>query len=78
LEPGQAASMVEAEVESSEDDIHQNISAPCNGLAQKFLLEEFAYTTFLKSRYLRLASTLQRQCEIPYFVLYHSWKSYLI
>jgi hypothetical protein len=78
LQSGQLSHGVEAEVESSEDDIHHNLADTNNNSAQNFLLEEFIYTAFIKSRYLRLVSSNHEKAVVPYFVLYHSWKNYCI
>ena len=78
LHSGQSSNGVEAEVEPNEDDIHHNLSESSNSSVQKFILDELIYTSFIKSRYLRMASSIYRQAEVPYFVLYHSWKNYLV
>lgn len=75
---GQSSQGSDAEVEPTEDDIHHDLTFSTNNSIQKFILDEFNYTSFIKSRYLRLASSLLRQEAVPYFVLYHSWKNYLV
>lgn len=39
--------------------------------------DELEYTTGLKSRYLQLTSSVSNRPSIPFFILYHSWKSHL-
>ena len=72
---GQPSIFVEAVVEDTEDELQTPSPQSCNTLSQKVLLEEIAYTIFLKSRYLGLAISLNRQSEIPYFILHHSWRN---
>lgn len=69
---------VDAEIEPTEDDIRNDLSESFGNSFHNFNIEEIIYTSFIKSRYLRLASSIQQQSELPYFVLYHSWKTYLV
>lgn len=39
--------------------------------------DEQLFSSFLKSRYLHKEFALHNRQAIPFFVLYHSWKSYL-
>lgn len=67
---------VEAESED-EDDIH-NEKSFCNDIIssnQNFKAN--IYTNAVKTLYLRLAFLYQHKVELPFFILYHSWKSHL-
>jgi hypothetical protein len=67
------------EVESEdEDDIHneQNVSNDLISFNQIFNTE--CYTDVVNTLYLKLASTNQHKVELPFFILYHSWKSELV
>ena len=75
---GQSSQGADADVEPTEDEIHHDLTTSTNNSIQNFILDEFIYTSFIKSRYLGLASSLLRQEVVPYFVLYHSWKNYLV
>jgi hypothetical protein len=77
LQSGHSSQYVDAEVEPTEDDIHCSLSESTTHPAQRFQLGEFIYTSFIKSRYLRLTSSVYEQEEVPYFVLYHSWKNFI-
>ena len=74
---GQSSQGIDAEVEPTEDDIHQDISGSFSESLHKFYLKEFIYTSFIKARYLRLAFSIHRQAKVPCFILNHSWKSQL-
>ena len=68
----------EMEVEvAEEDDTKNDLEEYCNNLAAIHAVEEQVYTSFLRSRYLQLASSVQNQPTVPFFILYHSWKNYL-
>lgn len=66
-------------VEEDDDEQHKKISVDCSKhcIVEKHSPGELIYTTYLKSRYLQLASSFSNRPSIPFFVLYHSWKSYL-
>ena len=67
---------VEAESED-EDDIH-NDQDVCNGYIssnQNFKAIHFADA--INTLYLKLASTHQHKVDLPFFILYHCWKSHL-
>ena len=67
------------EVESEdEDDIHneQNVSNDLISFNQIFNPE--CYTDVVNTLYLKLASANQHKVELPFFILYHSWKSELV
>lgn len=77
LQPVHSSQYVDAEVEPTEEDIHCLLYESNTYPAQRFQLGEFIYTSFIKSRYLRLTSSFYEQEEVPYFVLYHSWKNFI-
>ena len=77
LQSRQSSQSVDAEVEPTEDDIHYSLSESSAHPDQRFQLGEFIYTSFIKSQYLRLTSSVYKQKEVPYFVLYHSWKNFI-
>jgi hypothetical protein len=67
---------VEAESED-EDDVHDE-QAVCNGYIssiQNFKAVHFTGT--INTLYLRLASNNLHKVDLPFFILYHSWKSHL-
>ena len=69
---------IEADIEPSEDDLNHSTPTISSTSPQKFILDEIVFTSFIKSRYLRLASSIHNKDEVPFFVLYHSWKNYII
>ena len=77
LQSRQSSQSVDAEVEPTEDDIHYSVSESATHPDQRSQLGEFIYTSFIKSRYLRLTSSNYEQEGVPYFVLYHSWKNFI-
>jgi hypothetical protein len=68
---------VDAESED-EDDIHneQDVSNDLISYNQIFKAER--YTDVVNTLYLKLASTNQQKVDLPFFILYHSWKSDLV
>lgn len=60
----------EAEIEDDLDEYWTNI------VSAIFSNEEF-YTSAERSRFLQHHATLHNRQTVPYFILYHSWKSYL-
>ena len=67
------------EVESEdEDDIHhkQDVSNDLISFNQIFNTEY--YSDVVNTLYLKLASTNQYKVDLPFFILYHSWKSELV
>lgn len=68
---------VDAESED-EDDIHneQDVSNDLISYNQIFKAER--YTDVVNTLYLKLASTNQHKVDLPFFILYHSWKSDLV
>ena len=66
------------EVESSDEDEVHNDQIHLNGaVAKNYIFEGFHYSYFINTLYLRLVSSNHRKVELPYFVLYHCWKSHL-
>ena len=67
---------VEAESED-EDEIHneQNVYNEFISTNQNFNV--INYTDAINRLFLRLASTYQHKVDLPFFILYHSWKSHL-
>jgi hypothetical protein len=67
-----------AEAESEdEDDIH-NEQVVCNDfISSNQNLTSVHYTDIISKLYLKLASTNQHKVDLPFFILYHCWKSYL-
>lgn len=60
-----------------EDETKNNLDEYWDQIAGKHHSGDFFYTTTLRSRFLQLNSSLHNRPAIPFFVLYHSWKSYL-
>ncbi|QNA43050.1 hypothetical protein [Lacibacter sediminis] len=64
-----------------EDDEHNNRKISVDDYRTQFSKthssDELAYATGLKSRYLQLTSSVSKRPSIPFFILYHSWKSHL-
>jgi hypothetical protein len=77
-----APNPLEWEMEFVEEDDEYNsrkISADdCGNLFKKtYSSDEAEYATSLNSRYLQLISFAGKRPSIPFFILYHSWKSFL-
>ena len=68
---------VDAESED-EDEIHneQDVSNDLISYNQIFKAER--YTDVVNTLYLKLASINQHKVDLPFFILYHSWKSDLV
>lgn len=67
---------VEAESED-EDDVHDE-QAHVNGFIGSFqTFNAFHHSGAINTLYLRLASNNQHKVDLPFFILYHSWKSHL-
>lgn len=66
-------------VEEDDENNNRKISADdCRtSFIKKHSSVELDYTTCLTSRYLQLTSSVSNRPSIPFFILYHSWKSYL-
>ncbi|MDD2794116.1 MAG: hypothetical protein PHD73_13125 [Sediminibacterium sp.] len=66
------------EIESGDEDEVHNEQIPTTGsIAKDYTFEGVHYNYFIRTLYLRLVSSNRRKVELPYFVLYHSWKSHL-
>lgn len=74
---GKNSQGVVAEVEPTEDDIHHE-SLASNESYHPIIINDFFYTSYIKSRLLRLTSSMFSHTSIPYFVLYHSWKNFIV
>ena len=67
---------VEADSEDEDEVEHEQVL--CNGFNSSHQnLKEVHYTDAINILYLRLASTHLHKVDIPFFLLYHSWKSHL-
>lgn len=62
---------------SDEDEVHNDQIHLNASIAKNYLFEGFHYSYFIHTLYLRLVSANRQKVELPYFVLYHSWKSHL-
>lgn len=60
----------EAEIEDDLDECWTNI-------VNAIFSDEAFYTSSERSRYLQHHALLHNRQTVPYFILYHSWKSYL-
>lgn len=60
-----------------EDETKNNLDEYWDQIAAHYHSGDLFYTTTLRSRFLQLNSSLHNRPSIPFFVLYHSWKSYL-
>ena len=69
---------LDIEVEVTEDDeLEHDVDCSNSCANQQFTIEERLYTSCIKSRYLRLVSSLDSKTEVPYFILHHSWRSHI-
>lgn len=66
----------EMEVEVTEKDETKN-SIEGHNPTVKHAVEQLVYTSFLRSRFLQMASSVHNQPTVPFFILYHSWKNFL-
>jgi hypothetical protein len=67
---------LEAESED-EDDVH-NKESDCNEFISGSRNSKiYRYTEAINKLSLKLVSTNQRKVDLPFFILYHSWKSHL-
>lgn len=66
------------EMEADEEDDRQNNEPElyCTS-GQKYPADQLGYNYLLKTRYLQLASSVQQQPLIPFFILHHSWKNHI-
>ena len=64
-------------VAEDEDDVHneQVVYKVFNSVKQSFNIEH--YSNAIHILYLSLASTNQHKVDLPFFILFHSWKSHL-
>lgn len=72
------SAMILEDMEVVEDeDIQSSLPASINATLQKSAAEELFYDRILRNRYQQLESSAQRQAAVPFFILHHSWKSFL-
>lgn len=68
----------EMEMEVLEEDETKNShDAYCTAFVQTYSSDEILYTSSLRSRFLQLATSIHNRSTVPFFILHHSWKSYL-
>lgn len=67
---------VEAEPED-EDDEHDEHEHVNDFIATYQTFNAFQHSDAINTLYLRLASDHQHKADLPFFILYHSWKSHL-
>lgn len=66
------------EVESEDEDEVHNEHVNCKGcFCSNSTFNAFQYAGAINTLYLRLVLINQHKVELPFFVLYHSWKSHL-
>ena len=66
------------EVESEDEDDVQNEQGVCNVfISSNENLKLVHYTNAINRLFLKLASINQHKVDLPFFILYHSWKSEL-
>jgi hypothetical protein len=63
------------DIEIAEEDDVQHSQDQCCDDVQRRQVEELRYSSFLKSRYLRSGDFFTHKADLPFFILYHSWKS---
>ena len=67
------------EVESEDEDEVHNNQEVCNELiSSNQSLQLVHYTSAINRLFLKLASNNQHKVDLPFFILYHSWKSELV
>lgn len=64
--------------ESEDDDEESGELNFYNNLNNKFADDNHLYGKILRSRYLQFASSVSKQKEIPYFILYQCWKLHIV
>lgn len=74
--PSSTAS-VDMEVTEDEDDLG-NEKDVLTCFLQKNTAEGLSYEGVLRIRYLQLAFSVHKQTAVPFFILHHSWKSFLV
>lgn len=69
----------DAEIEiAEEDDLKNNSDDYGDELADKYSSEEIEYNAFLKNRFLQINTSVHKRQIVPFFILYHNWKSFLV
>ncbi len=72
----QISLFVEAESED-EDDVHDEQEHVNGFIASYQIFNVFHYSNVINTLSKRLASNNQHKVDLPFFILYHSWKSHL-
>jgi hypothetical protein len=72
----QAHLFVEAESED-EDNLHTEQAIKNTSISSDQNFNALHYTVTINTLYLRLASNHQHKVDLPFFMLYHCWKSHL-
>lgn len=76
--PPHASAKTIIEMELAEDDEKHIVEQEAYSyFYQKNSGDELAYYSVLQSRYLQLISSVQKQPEVDYYILYHSWKKHI-
>ncbi len=66
------------QLEDSEDDNERSVSRDyLENNYQQFSKNEHNYSSMLRSRYMQFALLVHNKSDIPFFILHHSWKSYI-
>lgn len=60
-----------------EDEIHNEQVVYSELFSHKQHFNDLLYSAAINTLYLRLVSTNQHKVDVPFFILFHSWKSYL-
>jgi hypothetical protein len=68
--------LVEAESED-EDEVHNEQIVNNELISSKQNFESTHYTDLISRLFLKLVSAHQHKVDLPFFILYHSWKSHL-
>ena len=68
---------VEATAEEEEDELHNEQVVYSGLFSNKQRFNDLPYSAAINTLYLSLASTNQHKVDVPFFILFHSWKSYL-
>lgn len=72
------SAMIPEDMEVVEDeDIQCSLPAFFNTTLQKTEGGRLFYDRILRNRYHQLKSSVQRRDAVPFFILHHSWKSFL-
>ena len=64
---------VEMELEEDDETANTHLSFNCT-FTDQYTADQFFYNALVRTRFLRLSSSVDNQPSDPLFVLYHSWK----